>query len=72
MATKKKKTKKKALYLELDGEVNIIEVDGDKKTSTPIEGDLVLRILLSAIEDGIKLKLNNKPKKSKPKKKKVV
>lgn len=72
MATKKKTTKKKkdTVYLELDGAVYITEVKNGKKSSTPIEGELVLKILLKALEDGIKSQLTQleKPKKVKKKK----
>jgi hypothetical protein len=56
---KSKKTKKKAnkvkdeVRLELDGQVNIVEVKNGKKTSTPIDGRLVLKLLMRFLEEAV-------------------
>ena len=60
--TKKKKKSKVELervYLELDGAVNIVEVKNGKKTSTPLDGRLVLKVLMSFIKHAVKKGIEN-------------
>lgn len=60
--TKKKKKSKVELekvYLELDGSVNIVEVKNGKKTSTPLDGRLVLKVLMSVIKNAVKKELRS-------------
>jgi hypothetical protein len=46
---------KNGMYFELDGKVNLIEVTGGKTKSSEIDGELVLRVLLAALETGLSL-----------------
>ena len=48
MATKSKK--KNEVYLELNGSVNIVEVKNGVKSSTPLDGEVVLRALILLID----------------------
>lgn len=58
MATKKTKKKSVKLedkvYLELNGSINIVEVKDGVKSSTPLDGDIVLRALLVFLEQSIR------------------
>lgn len=58
MATKKKAKKNSKenlnIYLELNGSINIVEVKDGVKTSTPLDGDIVLHALLNFLQQSIK------------------
>lgn len=51
--TTKAKKIKDELRLELDGQVNIVEIKDGNKTSTPLDGRLVLKLLLRFLEEAI-------------------
>ena len=59
----KKKVKKKTkdeVYIELDGVVSVVDITNGKKTVTPLDSRLVLKMLKHLIEDSIKSKLAGK------------
>lgn len=57
--TTKKKKVKDEVYIELDGVVNIIDITNGKKTITPLDSKLVLRMLKYLLEDSVKNKLSS-------------
>ncbi len=63
----KKKTKKikDKMYIELEGKVYLIQITGKKKVKTPLDNELVLRMLKYLLEQSIIKKLENDRKENK-------